>query len=622
MIKQKFNDGVAEFTSGTVKDALESCIDNGIINDNYKLFAKAWVEKLDSNGLFCGEFFGKWITAAVNAYRYKPSSKLFDIMKDAVETVLSAQEDNGRLSCSATDFTTWDLWGRKYALLGLLAYYGVTKDEKVIIAVKNMADDIILSTAHLNFTETGIPALQGLAACSILKPFVLLYKQTLDKKYLDFAEKLVFQWSESSAFNKNGIHLIEDALDKKPPVYISAPKAYEAMSCYEGLCELYTVTENENYLNAALSYMNMVCEREIMITGSGSSGELWCDGKYRQTQVLEAPMETCVTATYMRMCHKLLCLTADPIWADRLEISLFNALLGAIKKDGSWWAYFSPLQGQRVPSRVQIDHVNSSCCVVNGPRALTEVCNWAIMSTDNSVVVNLYQPGIYKTTIHNSQTELEQKTDYPCDGNVIINIVKASKEPFEIKLRVPSWCENAKIEVNGEKIKVNQGYTSITRAWKSSDVIKLYFDMGVKTISAPKNEIYKALMFGPLVLALDNRKNSILDNSLWLMSSNEEPIFDDMLNCNYYPPQSIANEIVPIVNRNTECNTLVEFSVKFLVKPVHFFNHKTVDLTFCDYASCGSFEEDSEITTWFPVPFCGNRIFPQNSRHIIDGFTD
>lgn len=59
-----------------------------------------------------------------------------------------------------------------------------------------------------------------------------------------------------------------------------------------------------------------------MITGSGSSGELWCEGRLRQTQVLESPMETCVTATYMMLCRKLLEVTLDVKWAERLEVSL------------------------------------------------------------------------------------------------------------------------------------------------------------------------------------------------------------------------------------------------------------------------------------------------------------
>jgi hypothetical protein len=98
----------------------------------------------------------------------------------------------------------------------------------------------------------------------------------------------------------------------------------------------------------------------------------------------------------MKLCHQLLRLTGEVRWADALEISLFNALSGAMRADGGWWAYFSPLLGQRVPSQVQLPFVGSSCCVVNGPRALTEVPLWALMSRADGCALNLYQPGIYR----------------------------------------------------------------------------------------------------------------------------------------------------------------------------------------------------------------------------------
>lgn len=45
-------------------------------------------------------------------------------------------------------------------------------------------------------------------------------------------------------------------------------------------------------------------------------------------------------------------------------------LMGAMIDDGEWWAYFSPLIGERMPSPMQVPVCESSCCVANGPRGL------------------------------------------------------------------------------------------------------------------------------------------------------------------------------------------------------------------------------------------------------------
>jgi len=117
-----------------------------------------------------------------------------------------------------------------------------------------------------------------MSSTSILEPVVLIYQRTGKKEYLDFAEYLAQLFSEPNRYTKRGMRLVEDALEGVPPVSISSPKAYEIMSCYEGLIELYRSTGKTEYRDAAVAFGESVQEREIMIVGSGSSAELWCDG--------------------------------------------------------------------------------------------------------------------------------------------------------------------------------------------------------------------------------------------------------------------------------------------------------------------------------------------------------
>ena len=172
-----------------------------------------------------------------------------------------------------------------------------------------------------------------------------------------------------------------------------------------------------------------------MIHGSGSNQELWCDGARIQTETMEQPVETCVTATWMKLCDQLLRLTGDPVWADQLEISLYNALLGAMTPDGAWWAYFSPLSGQRVPSHYQHDDCQLSCCVANGPRGLFLTPRWAVMGCKTGIVLNLYSPGSATQKLADgTEVKLVQQTDYPVGDTITLTVSPEKKSKFTLKL--------------------------------------------------------------------------------------------------------------------------------------------------------------------------------------------
>lgn len=622
-------DGQADRIDGWVGRMIDDCLQNGVLAADYTRYARAYTEKMDSEGSFHGEFWGKWFTSAALGVRYRDTPQGRALLQDAVRRLLAAQEENGRLSASATDFTIWDLWGRKYALLGLVAWYDLSGDRAALEAAGRMLDNIIDCTmdAGVKITETGLRALQAASSCSILQPVVQLYDRTRKPRYLQFAEHIVQLWSEPSAYNPRGMRLLEDALDGVPPVKIAAPKGYELMSCWEGVCELYRVTGKRRYLDAVLAYMEGVQQREVMITGSGSSSEMWCEGRYRQTQLLEAPMETCVTATYMKLCHQLLRLTGDRRWADQLEISLFNALSGSMKKDGSWWGYFNPLQGQRVLSQVQLEAMQSSCCVVNGPRALLEVPYWALMSrADGGCAVCLYQPGEYACGEGEGRWQLCQQTQYPNDGAVCITVRQAPQGEAVLALRIPAFGNAARLTVNGQPVETVSGsWCEVRRRWQPGDELRLQLDVRVRIVDAPANPIYKALMAGPVVLGLDNRYNRLPpDESLWLMNDAMHTVTDDQVEATYYALQSLPEESdAPLVQPVELPQAHMGFAVSFLKRPIHFWGHEVKQLTFCDYASCGNdFAKTRSIRVWVPMPLYTGTLFPMDSQRVISMFSD
>jgi DUF1680 family protein len=616
---------------GMLGRKMDQCIENGVMAKNFTLYAQAFQNKLDDGGAFTGEFWGKWFTSAALAYAYRPITKYRVTLDRAVQELLKAQESDGRLSSypRSQDFGLWDIWGRKYALLGLIAYYDQTGDKTVLQAACRATDALIAiaGPGKKKLTETGLQVLDGLPSCSVLEPVVLIYERSGEKKYLNFARYLVQLWSEPNAYNPKGIRLIEDALVGVDPVLISSTKGYEMMSCYEGLCELYRATSDKRLLDAVVRFGESVLKKEIMIVGSGSSGELWCDGANRQTEILEQPMETCVTVTWMKLCYQLLRLTGDPKWADQLEISLYNALLGAMCEDGRWWAYFSSLIGERMPSPMQVPVCQSSCCVANGPRGMLITPGWSVMQSEAGPVVNLYTAGTWNHKLNNgNMVKILQETDYPLNRVITMTINPFNTARFSIKLRIPEWSKNTMLHVNDEIIPVTSGtYAVIAREWKAGDMIRLELDLRGRIIRAPGSVNDLAVMRGPVVLALDNRLVKVQNYNLWLLPEGTTWQYKyELGGLRYVLPKPCPTavspdqyiELTPVTNKPAD--VWMAFEVPFLYRYTHFFDHKQINLVMCDYASAGNrYKEDNLFRVWLPQPLFMNDIFPENTWRIL-----
>ncbi len=212
---------------GIIGQKIDSCIVNGVMAKDFELYSLPFKNKLDNGGGFTGEFWGKWFTSAALAYGYQPTQAHKNILDKSIFDLLKTQDADGRLSSYSreNDFGFWDIWGRKYAILGIIAYYDQTGDKEALKAVCHSIDALIeiAGPGKKKLTETGLRILGALSSCSILEPVVLVYERTGNKKYLDFAQYMVKLWSEPNNYNPKGIRLIEEALAGTAPIHIAAP---------------------------------------------------------------------------------------------------------------------------------------------------------------------------------------------------------------------------------------------------------------------------------------------------------------------------------------------------------------------------------------------------------------
>jgi DUF1680 family protein len=464
------------------------------------------------------EFWGKWTLGAILAYRYNRDSALLDSIKDGINRILDSQLPDGYIGnyTPETQLQQWDIWGRKYTLLGLLSYYNLTSDRQILNACCRLADHLLSQVGYGKIDIISTGNYRGMPSSSILEPMVYLYSYTNDNRYLDFAQYIVTQWE-----TRQGPQLISKSEAGIPVAerfphpgseenwVTSGQKAYEMMSCYEGLLELYKITGNRKYLTAVEKTVHNIIDTEINIAGSGSAHECWYHGKTLQTQPTYHTMETCVTMTWMKLCQTLLSLTGNPLYADQIEKSACNALLASMKDDAAQIAMYSPLTGKHFFTSGQCGmYIN--CCSANAPRAFASLPELAVMQADNDIFINLYTDLSAELFLNKKQkVSIMQQTLYPENGLIKIRINTGKPAKFTLSLRIPARYKEKvyftpTVSVNGEKLtEVKAGeYYKINRIWKKDDLVELELDVRARII---KDNGFVAIVKGPVVLARDSR---------------------------------------------------------------------------------------------------------------------
>ncbi len=475
-----------------------------------------------------GEHVGKWLHAAVLTWQNTGNSELKAQMDRVVSELIATQEPDGYLG--TYDFPTrwtmekergWDVWVHKYVLIGLLSYISETRDKgqgtqemgqgksndelkRKALDAACKAADLILRTfgsgkGQLDLMERSTHL--GMASSSILQPMVWLYRATGEKRYLDFCRYIVWAWEHSP----KGPKLLSSLLSHGDVHKTANAKAYEMMSCLVGALELYRVLRDEGkedegkgLLLAAQRAWEDIVENHLYITNGTSLGEFFQPDHHLPND--GAVSETCATVTLLQLTLELFRITAEAKYMDIAEGTIFNHLLAAQHPKGDRWCYFTPLEGQK-NYRSDIN-----CCASSGPRGIALLPTFVYtIDNDGGIRVNLFTPS--QLDLKELGIRIEQQTDYPYDGTVVLRLRLDKPKEFAIRLRVPSWCEKADVKVNDEKLdKVGKGYCELKRLWHDGDVVRVELPIKLKIVNGTHtNQGKLALMYGPLVLAVDER---------------------------------------------------------------------------------------------------------------------
>lgn len=369
---------------------------------------------------------------------------------------------------------TWDVWVHTYMMLGLLELNRYYPNEKYLTAAKKIGDLCVRTFTNGDKRITEMSNHFGLSATILLEPMVELYRTTGDKRYLDFGTLIVEQMEA-----KPELQVIKRNLQGADAAAIVTGKVYQLLWNYVAIAKLYEFTANPDYLKAIKHGWQNVRDHHLTLDG-GPWG-----GIARHTETFNEKgyfspygfVETCSTMAWIHLNRELLRITGEAKYAEEIEKTAYNALLGAMDPNGEDWCYFIFPNGKRTNT------FDWACCKSSGALALEELAPLVYSKMEDGLSVNLYTASASLINLSSvGEIKLTQQTDYPTGHQIKLTVdpVKMKAAVFPLFVRIPSWAKEATIKVNEASVREKitpDSYLKLMREWKAGDQVVLDFPM-------------------------------------------------------------------------------------------------------------------------------------------------
>lgn len=473
----------------------------------------------------------RWLSELKSQYR-----RIRDI-------VLSAQQPDGYLNTlavsSGTEHFTPECVQEMYAgghlMQAGIADYRGTGNRILFKAAKKYVDRIIQA-----FNEEGRQMWRHNDVWkwpdhpNFESALIELYRVTGERKYIEFCNQIL------------------DFAEYRDRTQILNHAVCEMLHAAGGTDYYLETGDTEVWKTTQCLWADMI--KKVYVTGAigaaHTRGTSEAVGKEHYLTNIDSYAETCASVSSIFWNWRMFLATAECKYVDMLERALYNAVIAGIAENGYEYFYQNPHEYKAVTSSgsgavsdtyadsrganyQRNEHIGCSCCPPNVQRLFASLQQYIYAVKDDAIWINLFIDSEMRHQVPGGPiVTLKQKTEYPWDGKVLISMGIENERAAElsIKVRVPEWCEDAEIKVNGEiwAMAGEQGddrhrhsghqpatYVEIKRDWAHGDNVELSLPMDVRLLrSHPKNIAnYGKVVIarGPVIYCLESTDNPDVD---------------------------------------------------------------------------------------------------------------
>lgn len=514
-----------------------------------------------------GEFYGmvfqdsdvaKWLEAVAWSLCQKPDTELEKTADEVIELVEAAQCEDGYLN---TYFTVkapaerWtnlaechELYCAGHMIEAGVAFFQATGKRRLLDVVCRLADHI---DSVFGPGENQLHGYPGHPEIELA--MMRLYEVTDNQRYLDLVNYFVEERGTQPHF-----YDIEYAKRGRTshwnihgPAWMVKDKAYsqahEPLALQQtaighavrfvylmaGVAHLARLHKDEEKRQTCLRLWDNMVQRQMYITGgigSQSSGEAFSSDYDLPNDTVYA--ESCASIGLMMYARRMLQMEADSRFADVMERALYNTVLGGMALDGKHFFYVNPLEVH--PKTLAFNHIydhvkpvrqrwfGCACCPPNIARVLTSLGHYIYTPQPDALYVHLYVGNEMAVSVGEQELHLKISGNYPWNEQVDIIVISPQAMQHTVALRLPDWCENPQVLLNGETCigDLRKGYLHLNREWQEGDRISLTLPMPVRRVYG--NPLLRhvagkvAVQRGPLVYCLEEADNGAELHNLWL----------------------------------------------------------------------------------------------------------
>lgn len=399
-----------------------------------------------------------------------------------------------------------DLWANMPMLWCMQSYYEYSKDPRVLTFMSKYFQ-WELTIPDDKFLEDYWENSRG--GDNMISVY-WLYNRTGEKFLLDLATKIdrnTANWRQKNNLpNWHNVNVAE---------------------CFREPATYYLQSHSKDDLDATYNDFHLIRN----IYGQVPGGMFGADENARKgyTDPRQA-VETCGMVEQMTSDEYLLQYTGDTFWADNCEDVAFNTFPAAFTSD------YKALRYLTAPNMVVSDSKNHSPGIANeGPFLMmnpfsSRCCqhnhsagwvyyleNTWMATSDNGLAAQLYSAGEVTAKVGNgASVRIAENTYYPFNDKINFTVNTAKPVTFPLYLRVPGWCKDASVSVNGKIIPVEakaDGYIRISNKWKNGDKVALHLPMAISLREWEQNKNSVSVNYGPLTFSLKIAENYVKQDS-------------------------------------------------------------------------------------------------------------
>lgn len=312
-----------------------------------------------------------------------------------------------------------------------------------------------------------------------------LYNITGDKFLLDLGELI-----HEQTFNWTDVFLHQDHLIRQHSLHcVNLAQGFKEPVIY------YQQSKNPMQLKAMDVASKQIRNTIGLPTGLWGGDELLRFGKPTTGS------ELCTAVEMMFSLESILEITGDGHWADYLERVAYNALPTQVTDDYSARQYYQQFNQVRITREwreFSTPHEDTDilfgvltgypCCTSNLHQGWPKfVQNLWYATADNGLAALVYAPSEVTAKVADGVTvKVKEETSYPFDETLRFTFSYPGKKTqpafFPFHVRIPAWCNEATITLNGQPVNADiypGGITRICRTWDAGDVLEVTLPMEV-----------------------------------------------------------------------------------------------------------------------------------------------